>query len=76
MEGLTRQEVEYRKNNGLSNDEKVKYTRTTKEIVLLPLMVISVTNFFKSSVCFADPKPYSIPSTMITLSSVAKNIQC
>ena len=26
MEGLTRQEVEYRKNNGLSNDEKVKYT--------------------------------------------------
>ena len=24
MEGLTRQEVEYRKNNGLSNDEKVK----------------------------------------------------
>ncbi|MGM9876035.1 MAG: HAD-IC family P-type ATPase [Bacilli bacterium] len=34
MEGLTRQEVEYRKNNGLSNDEKVKYTRTAKEIVL------------------------------------------
>ena len=34
MEGLTRQEVEYRKNNGLSNDEKVKYTRTTKEIIL------------------------------------------
>ena len=34
MEGLTRQEVEYRKSNGLSNDEKVKYTRTTKEIVL------------------------------------------
>lgn len=34
MEGLTRQEVEYRKSNGLSNEEKVKYTRTTKEIVL------------------------------------------
>lgn len=34
MDGLTKQEIEYRKNNGLSNDEKVKYTRTTKEIVL------------------------------------------
>lgn len=34
MEGLTKQEVEYRKSNGLSNEEKVKYTRTTKEIVL------------------------------------------
>ena len=26
MEGLNRQEVEYRENNGLSNEEKVKYT--------------------------------------------------
>ena len=54
MEGLTRQEVEYRKNNGLSNDEKVKYTRTTKEIVLsntitlfnilnIALMVLTLT---------------------------------
>lgn len=34
MEGLTRQEVEYRRTNGLSNDEKIKYTRTTKEIIL------------------------------------------
>ena len=34
MDGLSRQEVEYRKNNGLANDEKIKYTRTTKEIVL------------------------------------------
>lgn len=34
MEGLTKQEVEYRKNNGLANDEKVKYTKTTKEIIL------------------------------------------
>lgn len=34
MEGLSRQEVEYRKNNGLSNNEKIKYTRTTKEIIL------------------------------------------
>lgn len=34
MEGLSNQEVEYRKNNGLGNDEKIKYTRTTKEIVL------------------------------------------
>ncbi len=54
MEGLIRQEVEYRKNNGLSNDEKVKYTRTTKEIVLsntitlfnilnIALMVLTLT---------------------------------
>lgn len=34
MDGLSKQEVEYRKNNGLANDEKIKYTRTTKEIVL------------------------------------------
>ena len=54
MEGLTRQKVKYRKNNGLSNDEKVKYTRTTKEIVLsntrtlfnilnIALMVLTLT---------------------------------
>ena len=34
MDGLSKQEVEYRKNNGLANDEKIKYTRTTKEIIL------------------------------------------
>ena len=34
MKGLTKYEVEYRKNNGLSNEDKIKYTRTTKEIVL------------------------------------------
>ena len=60
MEGLTRQEVEYRKNNGLSNDEKVKYTRTTKEIVLsntitlfnilnIALMVLTLTGCGGSS---------------------------
>ncbi len=35
MEGLNRQEVEYRENNGLSNEEKVKYTRTAKQIIFL-----------------------------------------
>ena len=34
MDGLTKQEVEYRKNNGLANNEKIKYTRTLKEIIL------------------------------------------
>ena len=34
MKGLTKYEVEYRRNNGLSNEDKIKYTRTTKEIVL------------------------------------------
>ena len=34
MKGLTKYEVEYRKNNGLSNEDKIKYTRTTKEIRL------------------------------------------
>ena len=34
MEGLNRQEVEYRENNGLSNKDKVKYTRTNKQIIL------------------------------------------
>ena len=34
MNGLSNHEVEYRVNNGLSNDDKIKYTRTTKEIIL------------------------------------------
>lgn len=34
MNGLSSHEVEYRVNNGLSNDDKIKYTRTTKEIIL------------------------------------------
>ena len=34
MNGLSRHEVEYRKNNGLANNENVKYTKTVKEIVL------------------------------------------
>lgn len=34
MEGLNRQEVEYRENNGLSNIEKVNYTRSAKQIIL------------------------------------------
>lgn len=33
MNGLSRHEVEYRKNNGLVNNEKIKYTKTTKEII-------------------------------------------
>lgn len=34
MNGLSNHEVEYRVNNGLSNDDKIKYTRTMKEIIL------------------------------------------
>lgn len=34
MNGLTKQEVEYRKNNGLANDEKIKYTRNIRQIIL------------------------------------------
>lgn len=34
MNGLSRQDVEYRKNNGLANNEKVKYTRSIKQIIL------------------------------------------
>ena len=52
MEGLTRQEVEYRKNNGLSNDEKVKYTRTTKEIVLSnTITLFNILNIVIESSC-------------------------
>ena len=40
MEGLTTQEVEYRKNNGLANDEKIKYTRTTKQIILSNIITL------------------------------------
>ena len=34
MKGLNWQEVEYRKDNGMSNKENIKYTRTPKEIIL------------------------------------------
>ena len=34
MNGLSYQEVQYRKNNGLSNDVKVSNTRSVKEIIL------------------------------------------
>ena len=34
LDGLNKQEVEYRENNGLSNEEKEKYTKTTKQIIL------------------------------------------
>ncbi len=34
MNGLSSHEVEYRKNNGLANDEKIKYTKSTKEIII------------------------------------------
>ncbi len=34
MKGLSWHDIEYRKNNGMVNNEKVKYTRTIKEIVL------------------------------------------
>ena len=33
-DGLTKQEVEYRINNNLVNNEKTKYTRSTKAIIL------------------------------------------
>ena len=42
MEGLNRQEVEYRENNGLSNKDKVKYTRTNKQIILSNILNISL----------------------------------
>lgn len=34
MNGLSKHEVEYRENNGLKNNEQIKYTRTVKEIIL------------------------------------------
>lgn len=34
MDGLNSDQVIYRKNNGLSNEEEVKYSRTNKQIVL------------------------------------------
>lgn len=34
MNGLSKQEIEYRKNNGLCNNEKIRYTRSIKEIIL------------------------------------------
>ena len=34
MDGLNQDQVIYRKNNGLSNSTEVKYSRTTKQIIL------------------------------------------
>ena len=43
MNGLSKHEVEYRKYNGLVNDEKIKYTRTPKQIILSN--IITLFNF-------------------------------
>ena len=40
MNGLSKHEVEYRKNNGLANNEVIKYTRTPKEIVMSNIMTL------------------------------------
>lgn len=40
MNGLSKHEVEYRKNNGLANNEVIKYTRTPKEIVVSNIMTL------------------------------------
>lgn len=40
MNGLSKHEVEYRKNNGLANNEVIKYTRTPKEIVISNIMTL------------------------------------
>lgn len=39
-DGLTRQEVEYRINNNLVNNEKIKYTRSTKTIILTNIFTL------------------------------------
>ena len=40
MNGLSTHEVEYRKNNGLSNNEKIKYTRTPKQIIVSNIVTL------------------------------------
>ena len=40
MDGLTRQEVEYRINNNLVNNENIKYTRSTKTIILTNIFTL------------------------------------
>ena len=39
-DGLTKQEVEYRINNNLVNNENIKYTRSTKTIILTNFLFI------------------------------------
>lgn len=39
-DGLTRQEVEYRINNNLINNENIKYTRSTKTIILTNIFTL------------------------------------
>ena len=67
MEGLNRQEVGYRENNGLSNEEKVKYTRTTKQIILSnTITLFSKTPFFKTILPFTTAFILS-PSSVIII---------
>ena len=40
MNGLTRQEVEYRINNNLVNNDNIKYTRSTKTIILTNIFTL------------------------------------
>ena len=34
MDGLNKQEIEYRQNNGMINNENIKNSRTVKQIIL------------------------------------------
>ena len=40
MDGLNSDQVIYRKNNGLSNDEEIKYSRSTRQIVLSNIITL------------------------------------
>lgn len=40
MEGLNKQEIEYRKNNGLINNEEIKNSRSTKDIIKSNLLTM------------------------------------
>mgnify|MGYP003481151400 CR=1 FL=1 len=68
MEGLNRQEVEYRENNGLSNIEKVNYTRSAKQIIL------SILRFFISSITVFSASKLPWISDIIAIFSIYTSI--
>ena len=48
MDGLNKQEIEYRQNNGMVNNENIKNSRTVKQIILSnTITLFNILNFYK-----------------------------
>ena len=57
MDGLNKQEIEYRQNNGMVNNENIKNSRTVKQIILSN--TITLFNILNLTLYLSSP-PFSL----------------